>query len=460
MTVSAMITLVIVYGLAFWLGLYLIGRDPRSSRLLLTGTGLLAYAFAVACNLLADAASPELMVMLTRVGWPSLLLPALCWTGALIQLLPEKVGFRERLSWVWNRFVLPLAVLLLLLVSFATDLVVGQSGQLDGGVPQTMLGSAVLAPMLALGYLLWRSRRRRRMHKVTGLLVVFTLFFGLSTALIFLPLGWFPPLWTMLAVGVDLIGLGLAIAYFDAFDQGEALLPDMIRSLDAAAFSALVFGGQVALVMTLTSGPTLPMLLLLLGTMASAIAATTLADKLGAALDRLALGRLPRVREARLELRATASALPRADPALDPSKLDGEDFARLTRRALSNFGDLPRLSASPLVNLPIIERRLIARNVADDPLERAAELKALLAESIARLKPRTDAAFDTSDEWRYYNALYFPYVTASSPTASATRRSLQSQQRARRWSGFVLEFPSVPSTTGKTPPPGSSPATC
>lgn len=411
----------------------MIGRDPRSPRLFWTGTGLLAYGFAVACNLLADAALYELAVALARVGWPLLLLPALCWTGALIELLPEERVLRERLSRAWNRIVLPLTVLLLLLVSFGTNLALGRNGELVGGVPQTLLGSVVLAPMLALGYLVWRSRRQAR--QVTGLLVVFTLFFGLSTALIFLPLDWFPPLGTMLLVGVDLMLLGLAIAYFDAFDEGEALLPDMIRSLDAAALSALIFGGQVALVITLTTGPTLPMLLLLLGTVASAIAATTLADLLGTALDRVALGRLPRVREARSELRATASALPRADPELDPSKLDGEDFARLTRRALSNFGDLPRLSSSPLVNLPLIERRLVARNAPDDPLERAAELKALLAESIARLKPRTNAAFGTSDEWRYYNALYFPYVVGLKPysTRNKTKPAEPETREALEW---------------------------
>ena len=419
--IGSVTALVMVYGLALWSGLYLIGRDPRSSRLLLTGLGLLTYAFAVACDLLADAASPGLAVALARVGWPLLLLPPLFWTGVLIRLLPEEVALRECLSRTWNRLVLPVAVLLLMLVSFGTDLAVGRSGRLASSVPQAVLGCAVLAPMLALGYLVWRSRRRGRGREVTGLLVVFTLFFGLSSALIFFPLDWFPPLWTMLAVGVDLILLGLATAYFDAFDQGEALLPDMIRSLDAAAIAALVFGGQVGLVMVLATGATLPMLILLLGTVASAITAITLAGPLGAALDRLALGRLPRVRQARSELRATASALPRANPELDPSKLDEEDFVRLTRRALSSFGDLPRLSASPLTNLPIIERRLAARSAPDDPLERAAELKALLAESIDRLKPRTGAAFGTSDEWRYYNTLHFPYVVGLKPYSSRNR---------------------------------------
>ena len=41
----------LVYGLALWLGLYPIGRDPRAPRLLLTGSGLLAYALALACDL-------------------------------------------------------------------------------------------------------------------------------------------------------------------------------------------------------------------------------------------------------------------------------------------------------------------------------------------------------------------------------------------------------------------------
>jgi hypothetical protein len=313
MAIGYVTALVTVYGLALWSGLYLIGRDPRSSRLLLTGLGFLTYAFAVACDLLADDASPGLAVALARVGWPLLLLPALFWTGVLIRLLPEEVAFRERLSRTWNRLVLPVAVLLLLLVSFGTDLAVGRSGRLTSSVPQAVLGCAVLAPMLALGYLVWRSRRRGRAREVTGLLVVCTLFFGLSglsSALIFFPLDWFPPLWAVLAVGVDLILLGLAIAYLDAFDQGEALLPDMIRSLDTAAIAVLVFGGQVGLVMLLATGATLSMLILLLGTVASAVTATTLAGPLGAVLDRLALGLLPRVRQARSELRATEIPFP------------------------------------------------------------------------------------------------------------------------------------------------------
>jgi hypothetical protein len=80
-------------------------------------------------------------------------------------------------------------------------------------------------------------------------------------------------------------------------------------------------------------------------------------------------------------------------------------------------GDLSRLAASPLTRLPAVLARLTARGARDDNLERAQELKALLAESIARLKPRAKGEFGTSDEWRHYNALYFPYVLGLKPYA-------------------------------------------
>lgn len=42
-------------------------------------------------------------------------------------------------------------------------------------------------------------------------------------------------------------------------------------------------------------------------------------------------------------------------------------------------------------------------------------MKALLRESIHRLKPQDDAEFGTTDEWRHYNALHFPYVIGLKP---------------------------------------------
>jgi hypothetical protein len=51
------------------------------------------------------------------------------------------------------------------------------------------------------------------------------------------------------------------------------------------------------------------------------------------------------------------------------------------------------------------------------------ELKALLTESILRLKPRNGDQFGTSAEWRYYNALYFPYIIGLKPYSRRTQHS-------------------------------------
>ena len=65
---------------------------------------------------------------------------------------------------------------------------------------------------------------------------------------------------------------------------------------------------------------------------------------------------------------------------------------------------------NPLNALPEVSQRLEDRKAPDNTLGRTQELKNLLTESIERLKPDPAESFGTSDAWRYYNALYFPYV--------------------------------------------------
>jgi hypothetical protein len=405
----------VVFGLALWLGLYLISRDPASLVLRLAGLGLVAYALVWALDsVLAIDGVPD---RVARLRWPLQFVPALCWTGALLALLPDDLPARTRLLRFWRLYA-PIVGVLILLAGVSGLLFDSPGGGLrPGGV---LAGCAVLVPLLLAAGLLWRVRGIARPLAPNGLLLVALLFFTLSTgALVFQPLG-LPRLWALLLVDGDLVLLGLAIAALDAFDQGEALRPDLLLAFTFATALATLFGGQVAVAIALGPGPTAPMVALLFATVATAIATQTFADQIGGGLDRLAFGRLPGVRAARAELRATASALPRAADAPDPTTLDEAEFARLTRRALGHFGDLPRLAASPLASLPVITARLVARRAPDDALERAAELKALLAESIARLKPRTPGAgdFGTSDEWRYYNALYFPYIVGLKPYSS------------------------------------------
>jgi hypothetical protein len=58
-------------------------------------------------------------------------------------------------------------------------------------------------------------------------------------------------------------------------------------------------------------------------------------------------------------------------------------------------------------------------------------LKSLLIQSVQKLKPQSESKFGTTDEWRYYNALFFPYVLGLKPyTRRADYDSLEESSRA------------------------------
>jgi hypothetical protein len=416
---SALLTIeILIYAFALWLGLYLLARDLAKPLLRYAGLGLVAYALGLAADLLsAYAPGLALTAALVLAHEFLILLPALFWTGALLHVLPEDTPRRAWLIRWWSRVFVPAAVLGYLLAAGA--------GLVGGGLARVgylLLALLALVPLLAGLGLLLRYRRAIRPRGSLALLLAATLFFTLGLGLLVVPLGWLPREWALLAIGGDLVMLDIAIVVFDAFDEGETLLPDITRSFAAALLLGLLFGFQVALAMIAGAGATFPMLALLLATLLAAIGVALFANPLQSAIDRLVFARTPRLWQARDAARAAASALPRANAELDLASLDEAEFVRLTRRALSHYGDLPRLAASPLIRLPQVTARLAERGAAHgdgrppgDTLEPAAELKALLAESIARLKPRGQGDFGTTDEWRYYNALYFPYVAGLKP---------------------------------------------
>lgn len=394
-----------VAGLAWWLGLYVIAREPRSPRLNRSGAGLLIYAMAASVDLLSRMT--EGSGTLDQLRWPLVLLPALFWIGALIALLPETLPARWALDAGWRLAVGPVAVGLVV-VGLATGIGLGRQPTLAG----LLVSGLLLLPMLTLAISIWFWCRTRNRFDALGLPLLFTIFFGLSTGLIALPADWLPRPAVLVLIGIDLVGIGLSVARFDAFALGEALLPDMIRSFDAAFLGGLVFGGQVGLAMLLATGVTPAMTVLLLGTVLTAVTATTLAGPLTDYLDRVAFQRFPRLRLARQELRTATSGLPRSEGTGDPAGLDQVTFDKLVRQALRHVADLPRLATSPLVHHPALAERF-PEGVG--PLDRAVALRSLLVESIERLKPDDRVAFATSDAWRHYNALYYPYVAGVKP---------------------------------------------
>jgi hypothetical protein len=396
-----------VVGLAWWLGLYVIAREPRSPRLNRSGAGLLVYATAASADLLSRISGGG--GGLDQLRWPLVLLPALFWIGALIALLPEHHPSRPTLDATWRVAIAPLTLALFL---------VGSTTGVDDGQPNgaaLIVGGLLLGSMVIFVAVAWRSRSTMHRFDRLGVPLLFTIFLGMSMGLILLPSDLLPRSAILFVIGLDLLAIGFGIARFDALALGEVLAPDMVRSFDAALLASLVFGGQTALVMVFATGVTAPMAALLMSGVLAAITVTTLASPITGYLDRVAFRTLPQLRRNREELRIAASGLPRSEPHEGLRALDEATFSQVTRQALRYVGDLPRLASSPLIHHPAIDDRLGGDNAGGGPLVRAAALRALLLESIEQLKPDDGQAFATTSAWRHYNALYFPYVAGVKP---------------------------------------------
>jgi len=419
----------LVFALSWWLGLYLLARGPRKPVLALAALGLCSFATAVALDAVRLVTRSGL---LGHVEIYLVAVPGVAWFAVLVELARPSDGGRARTR----------EVLLVGAVGALTLVGATLAGSVEGPLRPGHVVMSVVISVSTLGAMVAALIRPSQPIPVAGLVVLATLFFSLSNAILIIPLGLLPSWLALASTGCDVLGLGLAVALWDAFDEGQALRADMLRSFTGTGAVAALLGGQMLIGLELTRQTTAQTALtvLLFTSVAVATAVQVLADPLAGLLDRLVFSRSPMLRADRDTLRRTQSALPlrSADP-LD--HFDEDTFARLTRRALGHYGDLSKLVASPLTALPTIDERLAARGAPDQPLERAIELKALLADRIARLKPRDGGDFGTTEQWRYYNSLYFPYVVGVRAYAqNATAAGLDATAR-QAWQWFVTEVP-------------------
>ncbi|WP_322859308.1 hypothetical protein U8D42_02810 [Mycobacterium europaeum] len=422
----------VVFTLSGWLGLYLLARDPRKPVLVLAAIGLCGFALVVALDAVRNT-NPAYAHVLSRVEIYLVTIPGIAWFAVLVELSRPRDGGLAR----GRELVLVAGVAVLTL--FGAMLAGSVEGPLRTG---HWLMFAVIS-LSTFGAMAVALRRPRRPRSAVGLAVVATLFFALGNAILIIPLGLVPSWVALASTSVDVLSLGLAVALWDAFEEGQALRADMLRSFAGSMAVAVLFGGQaligLAVIRDEPAGRTV-LGVLLFSSLAIAIAVQVLADPLAGVLDRMAFSKSPALRADRAALRHTGAALPlrAADPLVD---VDDETFARLTRRALGHYGDLTKLVASPLTALPVIDERLAARGAPDHPLERANELKAVLADAIGRLKPRDAGDFGTTEQWRHYNSLYFPYVVGVRAYAqNATAAGLDPTAR-RAWQWLVTEVP-------------------
>ena len=422
----------VVFTLSWWLGLYLLARDPRKPVLALAATGLCGFALVVALDAVR-VVSVAHAGLLSQVEIYLVAVPGVAWFAVVLELARPPETWRGRAT----------ELSLVAVVAAATLVGAGMAGSVEGPLRAGHWVMFAVISASTLGALVAAVRRRSQPVSVVGVVVVATLFFALGNAVLIIPLGLVPSWLALASTGFDVLLLGVAVALWDAFDEGQALRADMLRSFAGTVVVAVLFGGQALLGMAVIGGDgpgRTALAVLLFTSLAIAIAINVLADPLAGLLDRLAFSRSPALRADRAALRSTEAALPLRSPGpLD--HLDDDTFARLTRRALGHYGDLSKLVASPLTQLPVIDERLAARGATDQPLERANELKALLADHIARLKPRDGGEFGTTEQWRYYNSLYFPYVVGVRAYAqNATAAGLDPVAR-QAWQWFVTEVP-------------------
>lgn len=368
------------FGFILWLGAYLLARNSQKATVQFTGWGLLAYALALAIQIIFDQ---SIIIIL--------LIPALLWVGAALHLLPEENDTRQTLIRAWAVTAIPLAILTLI---------------------NTWFAALIILCLIFCAVLIARLASRSQFKNTFAILAVIALFITLSAGLLILPLNWIPISWGVPLLGVDLILLGVTITAWDAFDEGETIRAHLLRSF----ISSFYYSGTLVLIAFFFSkDSTLLLILLTFG-----ILTQTFSNHLQSLLDGLTLSR--QMNDERQTLRQTADALPLLST-LEPDSVNEEQFTRLTRRALSHLGDLPKLATSPLTNLPTVQ--------GTNPLDRAHSLKSLLTQSIQKLKPQSDSKFGTTDEWRYYNALYFPYVLGLKPyTRRADFDSIDEETRA------------------------------
>ena len=415
----------VVFTLSWWLGLYLLARDPRKPVLVLAAVGLTSFASVVALDAVRVVSGSYI---LSSVEVYLVTVPGIAWFAVLLEMSRPSDTWRSRAG----EIALVAAVAAVALFGAA------MAGNVDGPL---RMGHWVMFAAISLSSLgaMVKAVLVKPPRPVVTFVVIATLFFALGNAILVIPLGLVPSWLALASTGFDVALLGIAVAIGDAFDEGQALRADMLRSFAATAVVALLFGGQL-LIGLAVSGRQTALMVLLFTSLGVAIAINVLADPLAGLLDRLAFSRSPDLRADRATLRRTEAALPlRSANPLDG--IDDDTFARLTRRALGHYGDLSKLVASPLTALPMIDERLAARGAPDQPLERANELKALLADRIARLKPRDGGDFGTTDQWRHYNSLYFPYVVGVRAYAqNATAAGLDPVAR-QAWQWFVTEVP-------------------
>jgi hypothetical protein len=456
---------IIGFGVFVWLGLYLLVRTTRRSRLIVVGLiGLFAQAVFFLAAALSDTASdPALLAWLERGFWWATVLPAAAWFH--FSLL---VSHPLRARSILLAGIVYAAAGLLILVGTLSDAFVDYASIArtpDGGLdlaPGAYYSLYVLYVALtgfgALANLVHAARRgaiagpgEHALRQALRVLAAGALLFVVGALLLAFEWQWrlgLPVLPGYLALLAGMAALGYGIVTSGLLLENQQIRRDFLYS-----FTGLVLLNLLYVAPLMLAGATSTVALLLVVGLVT-LTHTTL-DQARTLLDRLFF--TPAEQEARAEARDYAALLSttpvtldsaaaetdgaqttsptdrQGAPAVDAAHTPPKEFAAIVRRALTGLKSPPKLAQSPLLTLRLVTRRLEQAGLEDNRLNRAALLREIVIEAVEGLRPDAggqQASHHVGDAWRFYNVLHYPYVREMSRKgALAEARRLEQERR-------------------------------
>ena len=207
----------VVFVLSWWLGLYLLARDPRKPVLVLAAVGLCSFASVVALDavrLVGHAA------LLSHLEIDLDVVPGVAWFAVLVELARPRDNWRARTG----------ELVLVAALGAVTMAGAALAGGVEGPLRAGHLVMFVAISTSTLGAMVAALARPAQHLPASGLIILATLFFALSNAILIIPLGLVPSWLALASTSFDVLSLGVAVALWDAFDEGQALRADMLRS--------------------------------------------------------------------------------------------------------------------------------------------------------------------------------------------------------------------------------------
>ena len=464
--------LFIVHVLGFagflWLGLYALARGDGKDIAAVTGIAALASAcfFLSGGLLMALRGGPETVsvhLALNRATWWADVVPVALWLYLSLRLNPAAAQARWRAAVLWTTGV---AGALLILFGTATNLVNDydhvpvSAGPAYGlyavyvllctgfavvnfvqmrhntGYALATAGPGYLPTVTAAGDAgaLRTGRTTTRAHRLEEQLLVaggvcFLLGGGYLALKIMLRSSWYElPAYVLLLLGLGAVGATLTL-------QSALLLGKDIRR--DAVYSVTGLAGLLVLYLVLAG------VLVGFDTTAHEVFALLLAALITTSHALYDVGRdwldkvffTPLVRQERSSARAYEAALAVQPAGPHPDLATAKAFDDAVRRALTHLSDPTKLATSPLLNLTVVAQGVRDQQLEDNRLNRAAVLKEVLLDLLDGLRPADGGGRVTSDAWRYYNCLYYPYVRGIGRRRAPTVLRQLAERRKREGSG-------------------------